>query len=207
MKKILVIGTGGLAREFNTFFSKQVEIVGFSSKNKNEFIKFNMPSIFFDADINPDTVGTDMCVIAIGSPATKRKINENLKLKGFTFPNLIHSSCVADVKFSDKTEGVIISPNCTLASNIKFNSHVYINFNVGVGHDSAFHSYIQVNPGVQIGGFSTIESDVLIGSGAMIRQDLKVGQGATVGSGSVVVKNVSTGITVAGNPAKQIKLL
>jgi len=206
MKKILVIGTGGLAREFISFFSHQVEIVGFSSTNKNEFIEFNLPGIFFEGGITPSTVGTDMCVIAIGSPATKRKISENLKSKGFTFPNLIHTSSVAEIEFCGGTEGVIISPNCTLGSNIKFESHVYVNFMVGVGHDSDFHSYIQVNPGVQIGGFSTIESEVIIGSGATIRQGLKVGQGATVGSGSVVLTSVRTGITVIGNPARRLKL-
>ena len=51
MKKILVFGTGGLAREFADFFSRQVDIIGFSSKDNSEFTQFNLPGDFFEGDI------------------------------------------------------------------------------------------------------------------------------------------------------------
>lgn len=206
MQKVLVVGSGGLAREFASFFSEQVEIVGFSSKSEKEFNDFNLPGQYFDVDVSPDEAGTDKCVIAIGSPGGKQKIGGELKEKGFSFPNLVHESTIAQVDWPGDTEGVIISPNCTIGSNVRFGSHVYINFMVGVGHDAIFHDFIQVNPGVQIGGFAAIQSKVLIGSGATIREKLTVGEGSTVGSGSVVLANVRPNITVLGNPARKLKL-
>jgi sugar O-acyltransferase (sialic acid O-acetyltransferase NeuD family) len=207
MEKIIVIGTGGLAREFSAFFSNVVEIVGFSSTDKKEHQKFSLPGKFFNDALRPSTVGTDKCVIANGNPVTKERISKELGAKGFQFPNLIHPSVVLASKIADsKSRGIIISPNCTIGSEVTFGDHVYLNFMVGVGHDCKFDGYIQINPGVQIGGFAHIKSHVLIGSNSTIRQGLIVESSATVGSGSVVLTRVRGGITVLGNPARKLKL-
>jgi len=204
---IVVIGTGGLAREFASFFAKEVNIVGFSSANKNEFEEFSLSGKFFGSNINPDIVGTNYAVLAIGSPNAKRAVSKNLKKIGFEFPNLVHSSAVSATQLNDKNcEGIIISPNCVIGSNVQFSNHVYLNFMVGIGHDTKFDSYVQVNPGVQIGGAVSVGEGVLIGSGSTIRQGLRIKNACTVGSGSVVLSPVREGITVIGNPAKRLKL-
>ena len=202
---IVVIGTGGLAREFSSFFSSEVNIVGFASTNTNEFNDVTLSGRFFGSDISPDIVGTKYAVLAIGNPAAKRAVSEKLKNLGFAFPNLVHSSAVSVTNLT-KSEGVIISPNCVIGSNVSFANHIYLNFMVGVGHDTIFEGYTQVNPGVQIGGAVSVEEGVLIGSGSTIRQGLKVGKSSTVGSGSVVLSPVRGGITVIGNPAEWLKL-
>ena len=204
---VVVIGTGGLAREFSSFFSNEVNIVGFSSTNTNEFNEFSLCGKFFGSDISPEVVGTKYAVLAIGSPNAKRAVSEKLKILGFEFPNLVHPSAVSATNLSEsKSEGIIVSPNCVIGSNVDFDNHVYLNFMVGVGHDTSFESYVQVNPGAQIGGAVSVEEGVLIGSGSTIRQGLKVKKASTVGSGSVVLTQVREGITVIGNPAKRLKL-
>jgi sugar O-acyltransferase (sialic acid O-acetyltransferase NeuD family) len=204
---IVVIGTGGLAREFSSFFSNEVNIVGFSSTNTTEFDDFALCGEFFGSNITTAIVGTNQAVLAIGSPDAKRAVSKKLKSLGFEFPNLVHSSAVSATNLSESTsEGVIISPNCVIGSNVNFANHIYLNFMVGVGHDTKFESYIQVNPGVQIGGAVSVEEGVLIGSGSTIRQGLKIKKASTVGSGSVVLSSVREGITVLGNPAKRLKI-
>ena len=204
---VVVIGTGGLAREFSSFFSSEVNIVGFSSTNKNEFKDFSLCGEFFGSNITPHVVGTKYAVLAIASPNTKRVVSDKLKNLGFKFPNLVHSSAVrATNLFESSSEGVIISPNCVIGSNVDFANHIYLNFMVGVGHNTRFESFIQVNPGAQIGGEVSVEEGVLIGSGSTIMQGLKVRKFSTVGSGSVVLSSVREGITVIGNPAKRLKL-
>ena len=203
---IVVIGTGGLAREFYSFFSNEVNIIGFSSTNTTEFDNFALRGEFFGSNITPAVVGTNQAVLAIGSPNAKRAVSEKLKILGFEFPNLVHSSAISATNLSESTsEGVIISPNCVIGSNVNFAKHIYLNFMVGVGHNTTFESYIQVNPGVQIGGAVLVEEGVLIGSGSTIRQGLKLKKASTVGSGSVVLSPVREGITVLGNPAKRLK--
>ena len=52
---------------------------------------------------------------------------------------------------------------------------------------------------------TTVEDDVNIGAGAVILPGIILGKGCTIGAGAVVVKDVKPGITVVGNPAKELK--
>ena len=204
MKNIIVIGTGGLAREFSSYFCDNFKIIGFSSTNLTEHSEFNLPGQLFEGEITPDKVGTSEAVIAIGSPAVKKKISDKLKLLGFTFPHIIHPSSVV----SDRTsidEGVVISPNCVISPNVNLQAFSYLNFCCGVGHDAVIEPYVQINPGVQLGGFSKIGEGSLIGSGSVILQGVKIGNNATIASGSVIFTNVAEGSTMMGNPAKRMR--
>lgn len=50
----------------------------------------------------------------------------------------------------------------------------------------------------------TVGNRVVIGAGAKILGDITIGDEVLIGANSVVTKNVSTGVTVAGVPAKEI---
>lgn len=204
---VIVIGTGGLALEFAAFFSKQVNVVGFSSTITNECDNPSLSEKFFSGEISPERVGTQYAVLAIGNPNSKKVASEKLKKLGFVFPNLVHSSVVTATNLADTdSEGVIISPQCVVGPNVAFANHIYLNFMVGIGHNVNFENFVQINPGVQIGGDVSIGEGVLIGSGSTVRQGLRVKNSATVGAGSVVLSSVREAITVIGNPAKRLKL-
>ena len=49
-----------------------------------------------------------------------------------------------------------------------------------------------------------IGDDVEIGIGAIILKGVKIGAGARIGAGAVVLREVSSGATVAGNPARVV---
>ena len=207
MKEIVVIGTGGLAREFSSYFgnsNEEISIVGYFSTNIEEHKFFSLPGTLFEGEITPEIVGTDQVVIAIGNPSIKKRISEHLKKLGFYFPSFIHSSSIVSNR-AIYGEGVIVSPNCTVSPNVNLKDFCYLNFNVGIGHDAKLENYCQVNPGVQIGGSSKIGEETLIGSGSTILQNVEVGAGVTIASGSVVFARVEAGATVMGNPAKRMR--
>ncbi len=52
-----------------------------------------------------------------------------------------------------------------------------------------------------------IEDDVFIGMNSLILKGVRLGKGCVVGAGSVVVKDVLSGVIVAGNPARQVGLV
>ena len=52
---------------------------------------------------------------------------------------------------------------------------------------------------------TVIEDDVSIGANATILPGLKLGKGCVVGAGAVVTKDVKPGVTVVGNPARELK--
>jgi len=50
-----------------------------------------------------------------------------------------------------------------------------------------------------------IEDNVLVGANAVVLEGVRVGRGSVVAAGAVVVKNVASGVVVAGVPAAVIK--
>lgn len=204
----MVVGSGGLAREFSSFFSGQLtdfSIVGFSTTNLDDHRNFSLPGKAFGQEISPDTVGTNNAVIAIGNPVVKKALSDKLRSSGFSFPSFRHPSSIIS-NSAQLGEGVVVSPNCVVSANAKLESFSYLNFGVGVGHDSIVGSFCQVNPGAQVGGSTRIGSQTLIGSGATVLPRLEIGELVTVGSGSVVLSNIPDNTTVLGNPAKRLQM-
>jgi sugar O-acyltransferase (sialic acid O-acetyltransferase NeuD family) len=206
-KKIIVIGTGGLAREFSSYFtefSSVIDIVGFAGRSGLEHSKFSLPGLFFEENASPDIVGTNQAAVVVGTPALKRKLVSFFRGLGFEFPSIIHPSAVVSPR-ARVHEGVIVFPNCTVSPDTTLMPFSFLSFGVGIGHDSLVGPYVQINPGAQIGGFSAIGDGSLIGSGATILGRVRIGSDATVGSGSTVFSRVADSATVMGNPAKRMR--
>jgi putative colanic acid biosynthesis acetyltransferase WcaB len=56
------------------------------------------------------------------------------------------------------------------------------------------------------GGYPKIGNHVEIGASTVILGEITIGDHVTIGAGSIVVKDVPAGATVAGNPAKIIRM-
>ncbi len=116
-----------------------------------------------------------------------------------------HITCIGGVKIGDNvdigagatiTRG-ILSDTC-IGSNVKIDNLVHVAHNCVIGEGT------QLAAGVILGGGVIIGKNCLIGLNASIRQRIKIGDNAMVGMGAIVVKDVPSGITVVGNPARPL---
>lgn len=73
------------------------------------------------------------------------------------------------------------------------------------GHDSQVGDGCELAPKAVVGGYAVLEDGVRVGMGAIIRNRVTVGKGARVGMGAIVTKDVPPGVTVIGNPARDIR--
>ena len=104
-------------------------------------------------------------------------------------------------------DGAILSPFAMLTSNLRIGRHFHANIYRYVAHDCVVGDFVTFAPGVKCNGNVVIEDHAYIGTGAVIKQGkpgqpLVIGRGAVVGMGAVVTRDVPTGATVVGNPAK-----
>ena len=104
-------------------------------------------------------------------------------------------------------EGVILCPFVTLTSNIRIGRHFHANIYSYVAHDCEIGEFVTFAPGVHCNGNVIVEDHAYVGAGAILRngqpeRPLVIGRGAVVGMGAVVTKNVPSGATVVGNPAR-----
>jgi sugar O-acyltransferase (sialic acid O-acetyltransferase NeuD family) len=183
---VVVIGSGGLAREFSTYFASSCNVLGYSTTTPEDIEKFQLKGVLFPSNISIESLPTKNLVLAIGSPKVKRKLYEKLSSEGFSFPSIIHETAIVSESAS-LSDGVIVSPMVIVGPNTKIGKLVYCNYQVGIGHDSVIGDFTQINPGAQIGGEVFVSPECLIGSNSTILQKAKLNTSITIGSGSVIL--------------------
>ncbi len=114
---------------------------------------------------------------------------------------------------------------CDYGWNIHLSDGVFINFNAVFLDVMPIHigTGTQVGPNVQFyaadhprdpairksglenGKPIMVGKNVWIGGGAILLPGITIGDDAVVGAGSVVTRDIAPGVTVAGNPARQIQ--
>jgi acetyltransferase-like isoleucine patch superfamily enzyme len=150
--------------------------------------------------------------------------------------NFIHpSSEVFSKKIGDGTriwQFVVVLQNAQIGQDCNICSHCLIENDVVIGNRVTVKSGVQLWDGVRledevfVGPNVTFTNDkhpksgntnyqklaiiieygASIGGGATILPGITIGKGAVVGAGSVVTKDVLPGTTVAGNPARELKI-
>lgn len=108
--------------------------------------------------------------------------------------------------FVEIQRGVRIGAGCKIQSHSFICTGVEIEDDVFVGHGVLFvnDKYPQVSGDWQL--LSTVvEQGSSLGSGAVILGGIRIGRGALVGAGAVVTRDVDSGDTVVGNPARPLQ--
>ena len=212
MKKLIIIGAGGFAREVAWLVerinarSREWELLGFVDDNPATWGEtINGYKVLCGTDGLVDH-GDVYAVCAIGSAKTRKKVIEKIKSNApavkfatLTDPSVIISDLVSI------GEGCIICANTVVTVNVKIGAHVHVNLDCTVGHDAEISDYVTVYPGVNISGMTFYGECVELGTGAQIIQGKKIGKNTVIGAGAVVVRDIPESCTAVGNPARVIK--
>jgi len=214
MKKIAIIGAGGLAREVK-FLIEQINAIN----EKFQFAGYIVSDLeqVGPYDSKQEIIGDfssiddniDCLAIGIGNPVHRHNIGKSL-IENFSetheFPQLIHPNVVYDNKTCKFGFGVIICASSVLTVNISLGDFSMINLACTLGHESTIGKGTVLNPTVNISGGVTIGHSSLIGTGAQVLQYLQIGYGSTVGAGACVTKDIGPKSVAVGVPAKVIKV-
>jgi UDP-3-O-[3-hydroxymyristoyl] glucosamine N-acyltransferase len=73
-----------------------------------------------------------------------------------------------------------------------------------VGHGVCIEDRVWMSVGTLIGGHTSVGAGSTIAMGVRVRDNIEIGAMASLGMGSVVVRNVESGYSVFGNPAKRM---
>jgi len=147
--------------------------------------------------------------LAIGKPATREKLAQRCKERGFEFVPLIHE--LAEIsRWVEIGPGAVICGGCILTTNIRLGEQVQINLDCTIGHDVVMGDYTTLAPGVHVSGWVHMGKRVYVGTGAVFvngteAKPLLVGDEAVIGAGACVTKDVPPGTTVVGVPARPMK--
>jgi sugar O-acyltransferase, sialic acid O-acetyltransferase NeuD family len=207
-KKICIVGVGGFGREVLCYIKEMTsdltlkieDIVCFMEKD--ECYK---ESRIMGIDVIPQSSFKPECynvVVAIGDPATRKKVVESLPLET-TYTSIVHPRAII-CEGVEWGEGAIIAPGVILTTNIKIGKHAHLNVDSSVGHDCVIGDYLTTAAGVRISGNCIINNCVYLGHNSCIMQGVKICSDAKIGMCAGVIRNITQPGTYVGMPARNI---
>lgn len=208
MKKLIIIGAGGMGR---TVYSNALESVGYGEKFVVKgFIDDNLQAL--DGFSNyPPVVGTikdyepetdDVFVSSIGGES-RRQCMEEIISRGGEFMELIHKT--ARIYTNAKLgKGNFIGAYSVIGNDAVVGDYNMIQSYTVIGHDAKIGSWNRIDTHVTCVGGIVIEDEVNIHTSAIISHNVRIESGAHVGALSFVIRKVKAGTTVMGIPAKRL---
>ena len=209
MKQLLIIGARGWGREiYNVLpdccgYGEDYICKGFLD-DKTDALE-GMPGYppIIDSAEHYEIQPEDVFICALGDVHWKKHYVDIILSKGGKFINIIHKSAVIR-RNTEIGVGCIILDHVSISCDIKVGNFVTFQSYVNVGHDAHIGDFCHLGCMSFMGGGSELGDTTVIQISSIILPHIKVGNDCTVGSGSVVIRNVKSGITVFGNPAKKI---
>ena len=140
-------------------------------------------------------------IIAVGACQQRKKIAESIQ--AVCHPVAIHPSAIISPR-AQLGGGTVVMQGAIVQSCASIGRHCIVNTGAYVEHDVKLADFVHVAPRATITGNVEVGECAWIGAGAVIRQGIKIGANSTIGAGAVVVKDVPEGMTVVGNPAREL---
>ncbi len=207
MKQLIIIGAGGMGR---TVYSNVLESRGYG---ETFVIKG-----FIDDDLHaldglpyyPPVIGTiseyqpkadDVFVCSIG--ASRRPCMESIISRGGEFISVIHRTArlLTNVVIG---KGNLIGADTVIGNDVVIGNYNMIQSYTIIGHDARIGDYNRIDTRVTCVGGVVIEDEVNIHTSAVISHNVTLESRSRVAALSFVIKDVKTGTTVIGNPAKKL---
>lgn len=145
----------------------------------------------------------DGVVIAIGNNHIRAEKQKRLGDAGAKLVTLVHPSAVISA-YASLGEGVVVFGNAVVNASAVVGAGVIINTGAVIEHDCVIDEFAHVSPNAALAGGVNVGREAWVGACASVRQLLTVGAGAVVGMGAVVTRDVPSGLTVLGSPAKTL---
>jgi len=141
--------------------------------------------------------------VAIGSNATREKIQEKLIEQGSSVVSLIHPSAVigSDVEIGI---GSVVMAGVVVNSSSRIGKGCIVNTSSSLDHDNVIKDYVHISPGVMTAGSVEIGKSTWLGIGSVVSNNVNICNGCKVGAGAVVVKDITEPGTYVGVPVRRV---
>lgn len=188
--KLALFGYGGHAREVAAQMNLDVTFF-VDDKYANEVSK---PISTFDPEIY-------QMMVAVADSKERENIVKKLP-KNTSYFTFVHPTALLMSEDIEIGIGSFIGAYSILTTNITIGNHAILNRGNQIGHDSKIGDFFSAMPGAIVSGNVVIGTNVYMGNNSSIREKITVGSNAIIGANAAVVKNIITGGTYVGVPAK-----
>lgn len=210
IKKIIIIGARGFGREIHDFiknlnsFNYRYNVLGFLDDKADALDGFcgYAPIISSVEEYVPKKDEYFFC--ALGDAFAREMYTNIIKNKGGQLVSLIHPTSIINGN-AVIGEGVLISAYSLVSSYVKIGDNTIIHPFCDLGHDTEIADNCTIESYSFFGGFSKVGHHTTIHTRSTILPHIVIGDNVSVGAGSVVIRNVKSGTSIFGVPAKKIE--
>jgi len=146
----------------------------------------------------------DGVVVAIGNNRIRAVKQAELLAAGGKMAMIVHPAAVVSAHASVGA-GSVVFANAVVNACATVGAGVIVNTGAVVEHDCVVGDFAHISPNAVLAGGVRLAPLAWVGSCASVRQLIAVGEASVVGMGAVVTRDVISGVTVVGNPAKVVE--
>lgn len=190
MKKIVIIGAGGLGREVLDLIQSinvsepQLSILGFADDALPKGFLINGHQIMgtlAECMLLPNV----NFVIAIGNPSIRKQIFEQLQNHNQRVLNLIHTTAqISAYAVIEPNAGVLILGHSFIGPNSKIGINSLVHTHSIIGHDTIVGNHSVVMQSCVLNGQITLEQAVLIGPSSVLNGKHLIKKSSVLAAGS-----------------------
>jgi len=196
MRKILVIGCGGLAKQiYEILISFDFDFKFHDETTLTDRHPFLGQEKIYSINLKE----FDSLVVAISGTEVREKVRE--RYGELPVENIVSKKASVS-PLADVGDNSIILHNTVIEPDASIEEGLMLNVGAQIHHDSTVGKYCEIAPAAILLGGCSIGDYAFIGANATILPNVKIGNNVKVGAGAVVTKNISDNMTVKGVPAK-----
>lgn len=212
MKRVVIIGAGGHAREVAEILRHQAQqrdglpLLGFVDDDIHLRGKVISGSpVLGDWSWFEGIDRSEVAIVcAVGLPGARKLLAERAVSSGLSFINAV--SPLAYVSPGAQVgQGVMIFPHTFVSTETFIGDHTILNVGATVSHDTKLGRYSTVNPGVHLAGNVSIGEGCYLGIGSSVIHGITIGAWTTLGAGGVAVRDLPGDVIAVGVPARVVR--
>lgn len=209
---LVIVGAGGFGREVLDIVEAINEtrrtdrywrVVGFADDQISDSTSVQERGFRVVSKVEASSRFSETYVIAVGDGRAREQIDLLLSANDMVAASLFHPSSTRG-SINKIEDGFVMAAGSRVTTNVHVGRHVHLNLNSTIGHDCYIGDYSTIHPGATVSGAVSIGRRVTIGTGANVLPGVEIGDDVYVGAGAVVTKNIPSGLTVVGAPARPI---
>ena len=208
MKKMVIFGTGSLARLAYIHFSNesQYEVAAFTVHEEylDEKRIFDLDVVLYEQIEQTHPPEAFSMFVAIGykqANKARAKIYNECKAKGYELVSCL-SSKVNRTEYVKVGDNCLIMPNAIIQPFAEIGNDVIIWGGSCIGYQSRIGDHSYIAPAAVIAGNVEIGQYCFVGANATIRDGLTIAPECVIGAGAIILKDTERGRVYRGQSAE-----
>lgn len=205
MEKLIIIGAGGYAKSvLDSVDYFNYDLVGFLDEFSECKEHLGYP-IVANGLSSLENAESYVFFIAIGNNKNRKRWFDRLRKQQLRIINVVDKSAIISPR-AKIGDSCFVGKMAVVNGGSVVGNNCIINTKALVEHGCFVCDHVNLSTNAVINGDVYVGEGSFIGSGSITLGQHNIGAWSTVGAGAVVTKNIKGDVTVAGVPAKVIKM-